>query len=71
MRNLGSKSRNERFETKPLIIGKMLGKNPWDGGPLIINPINTPYICCGYLLGVYIYIYVYYIYIYYIYIYYI
>ena len=25
------------------------GKTPWDGGPLIINPIHTLY--CGYLLG--------------------
>ena len=26
------------------IIGKMLGRAPWDGGPLIINPLYTPYI---------------------------
>ena len=24
--------------------GKMVEKNPWDGGPFIISPINTPYI---------------------------
>ena len=36
-------TRNPRF------IGKMVGA-PWDGGPLIINPIYTLY--SGYLLGI-------------------